>query len=110
MFIELVLEELKKKKITQKQLCDEAGIKEQTFTNWKKGNIPNLESAMIVIKYLGLSADEMYGIKNYELTEDEKELIILYRQTDEKSREIIKATARAAAFSKSSDSNKTDIG
>jgi transcriptional regulator with XRE-family HTH domain len=90
-FIENIQIEMKKRNITAYKLCKDIGLSQQTFSNWKNGKVPALDTAVIIIKYLGISADEIFEIKtetdNY--TEKDKQLIRAYHAADQKQQQII---------------------
>ena len=80
-FIEYILKVMEEKKITAYKLCKDIGMSQQTFKNWKDGKIPAVDKAITVITYLGLSADEVFGIKKekVDLTPEEQSLLEAYR-------------------------------
>ncbi len=80
-FINCVLETMEKKGITAYKLCKDIGLSQQTFSNWKSGKMPALDKAIAIIIYLGLSADEIFGIvkKNIDLLPEEQNLLEAYR-------------------------------
>lgn len=81
-FINCILESMEKKGITAYKLCKDIGLSQQTFSNWKSGKMPALDKAIAVIIYLGLSADEIFGIGKDELnlSLQEKQLLENYQK------------------------------
>lgn len=82
-FIDIILKEMEKQRISAYKLCKDLGMSQQTFSNWKNGKIPALDKAVSIIIYLGLSADEIFNIKTTELSAEEKELLKFFRQLPE---------------------------
>ena len=62
------------------KISKETGISQQTIGSWKE-KMPAFDKAMIVLKYLGVSLDELFEneIKD-NLTVEEKELLGLFRR------------------------------
>ena len=91
--IEYIEQIMKKKGISAYQIEKNTGIKQQTFSNWKKGIEPGAEKVLKIIKYLGVTPNEVFGYSTEpKLTENEKELLGLFQQLPE--REQIKFIAR----------------
>lgn len=63
MFIEEITKAMEQKKISAYQLEEDLGLSHSTISSWKRGTQPTIEKAINVIKYLGLSADEIFDIK-----------------------------------------------
>ncbi|WP_300808959.1 helix-turn-helix transcriptional regulator [uncultured Acetatifactor sp.] len=63
MFIEEITKAMEQKKISAYQLEEDLGLSHSTVSSWKRGTQPTIEKAIKVIKYLGLSADEIFDIK-----------------------------------------------
>lgn len=77
--IELVM---KSKGITRYQIEKNLGIKQSTFKNWVNGTEPGVEKIVAILKYLELSADEIFELKEKEpnvLNEEETKIIEAYR-------------------------------
>ena len=91
--IEYIEQILKAKGISAYQIEKNTGIKQQTISNWKKGIEPGAEKVLTIIKYLGVTPNEVFGYPTApELTENETELLNLFKQLPE--REQIKFIAR----------------
>lgn len=91
--IEYIEQTMKKQGVTAYQIEKNTGIKQQTISNWKKGIEPGAEKVLKIIKYLGVTPNEVFGYSTTpELTENEKELLELFKQLPE--REQIKFIAR----------------
>lgn len=110
-FIEYILNEMDKQGITAYKLCKDLGLSQQTFSNWKSGKMPALDKAMGIIIYLGLSADEMFGIKEpkIQLGENEIELLKAFRQLPvrEQIKEIGRMEEKAERFSNQQEISST---
>ena len=52
----------KEKKLTQKELAEQIGIKQNSYSDWETGkNEPNLENIVKLSKILDTSTDELLG-------------------------------------------------
>ena len=81
------------KGITAYQLERDIGINQTTFYNWKKGKQPPADKLQKIITYLEVTPNEVFGYEIApELTDNEKELLNLFKQLPE--REQIKFIAR----------------
>ena len=65
-FTEKILEIIQDRKITAHQLEEETELAHSTISSWKRGTTPTIDKAIKVIKYLNLSADEIFGIKRID--------------------------------------------
>lgn len=90
--IDNIIKIMEQKGITAYQLEKDTGIKQSTFWNWKNGSQPAADKLQIIILYLGVTPNEIFGYKNIELTENEQELLELFRLLPE--REQIKCIGR----------------
>lgn len=84
-FTEKILKAMEEKKISAYEICKNLNISQTTFSSWKKGSKPSIDKAIEIIRYLQLSADEIFGIKEKkpdELSEEEKKIIKAYRSAD----------------------------
>lgn len=61
-FTERIQSVLDERHITIKEMCKDIGLSQQTYFNWKKGTQIPLDKALQIIKYLELSADEVFEI------------------------------------------------
>lgn len=62
-FIEVICEKMNEQGISIYKLCKDNDISQTTFQNWKNGSQPALDKAIRIIKYLNLSADEIFEIR-----------------------------------------------
>lgn len=84
---------MKDKKITAYQMEKDIGISQKTFANWKKGSQPAVDKIQLIIPYLGVTPNEVFGyMTESELNENEKELLEHFKKLPE--REQIKFIAR----------------
>ncbi len=111
-FIEYVSESMEKQGITAYRLCKDLGMSQQTFSNWKDGKIPSIDKAIKIIIYLGLSADEVFGIKKEQvnLNEDEKQLLEAYQQADAGTRKSVRKLLDIPEIARSSVSQTGKAG
>ena len=83
-----IINVMKEKKISQKELCNSIGVSKQTFTNWKNGWHSSYKKYLPQIaEVLGVSVDTLLGREqnnntsdNFYLTEHEKKVMTAYRQ------------------------------
>lgn len=75
---------MNEKGITRYQIEKNVGIKQSTFKNWVNGTEPGVEKIVAILKYLEVSADEIFEINKspLELTEIEKQLLYAYQKAD----------------------------
>lgn len=91
--IENLIKIMEIKGITGYQMEKDIGIKTSTLGSWKKGSQPPADKLLKICRYLGISPNEIFGYgKNLELTENEKEMLNLFRKLPE--REQIKFIGR----------------
>lgn len=76
-FVDFIQKYIDENDISTYKLCKETKINIQTFLNWKNGTEPSLEKAIRIAKYLNLSIDEIFELR--ETTED-KELLRLFHK------------------------------
>lgn len=83
--LENIINELKKQKITQKQLTDYLNISENCFGSWKRGaNQSYLKYLHAIADFLNVSVEYLKGetdIKEKPLSENEERLKELYNLT-----------------------------
>ena len=86
--------------LSQKQLANNASIRQTTISEWKKnGNLPNGETAIKLAKYFNVSLDYLLTgeEKNNLLSPDEVELISNYRTLQEHDKSMISIMIAAMA-------------
>lgn len=80
-FIDLIKQVLKKRKISIKKMCADMELSQQTFFNWEKGTQVPMNRAIQMIKYLNLSADEIFDTSaknnNYKIVEESENVTTL---------------------------------
>lgn len=101
-YSQIILDNIKKiakqRKISLTQIIKEYNFGQNYFVNWKKQNsLPDLEKLIKISEYLNVSVDELiYGPKEkaneINLSEQEKALLNIFRETNEKGRMQIIAT------------------
>lgn len=65
-FTEKILKVMKERNISAYQLEEETQLAHSTISSWKRGTVPTIDKAIKVIKYLDLSADELFELNNNE--------------------------------------------
>ena len=91
--IENIIRIMEIKQITPYRLEKDVGIKQTTFSNWKKGAQPTADKLDKILQYLEVTPNELFGYeKSIDLNANEKEMLNLFRQLPE--REQIKFIGR----------------
>ena len=91
--IENILKIMEVKEITPYKLEKDIGIRQATFSAWKKGTQPTIDKIIKILKYLEVTPNEVFGYETpISLTENEKELLDLFKRLPE--REQIKFIGR----------------
>jgi len=85
-FTEKILEVMEDRNITAYEICKNLHISNTTFSSWKKGSKPSVNTAIEILRYLQLSADEMFELNTFkpQLTENEVELLAAFRRLPER--------------------------
>jgi len=103
---------LSEKQITRAELSRQTGIPVTTIKSWISGAIPNAEAAYKVAQYLGVTVEWLVtGIKSEgiikEYTEQERELIDIFRNLDERDKNAVITLAQSleSQYSNSKESN-----
>ena len=80
--------------MTQAELCRLSGLKSAHISNYCTGTTrPTLDNAKAIADAFGISLDELVGFKPRELTEQEKNLLDMFRDLDDdERREIVNYT------------------
>lgn len=84
-FIEILIDELKKREITEYKACKDAGIPKNSISNWKNGTIPSIDKLKKIALYLDVEPGILLGIspkKRNELNQLESELLTHFRKLD----------------------------
>lgn len=90
-FTELIEPTMKKKGITAYKICKDLKISQTTYSGWKSGRQPALEKAIEILRYLDMSADKLFNLKQPEYTPKEKEIISKYRNYNIHQKELLEA-------------------
>lgn len=88
-----IFEVLDEKGISQKELSKRTGISESTISDWKrKGKTPGIGKLILLCEKLNVDIYSLAGIDyEYQLDDDEKLVIDMYRSTDPGSRKRLLA-------------------
>ena len=81
-FTNKILKIMDERGITAYQICKNLHISNTTFSSWKKGTKPSIDKAIEILRYLQLSADELFELTNdtKNLTDEERVLLDAYHQ------------------------------
>ncbi|KSU18282.1 helix-turn-helix domain-containing protein [Lactococcus lactis] len=61
----------KKNSLTQKELAEKVGVKQNSYANWENGNRePNIEMLVRIADYFDVSLDYLLGGKMKNITEE----------------------------------------
>ena len=91
--IDNIIKIMEVKKITPYKMEKDIGIKQATFSSWKKGTQPTADKLERILKYIEVTPNEIFGYdKPISLSENEKELLDLFKRLPE--REQIKFIGR----------------
>ena len=104
----LKIRELRKEKgITQEQLADAVNVKKYTIGDWERNRTePNITTLVAMADYFEVSTDYLLGRSddtglvqaNANLTPDEEEVLMLYRQMNFQDRNQLKGFAKALVY------------
>lgn len=88
------------KGIRQVEIAEAMGVSQGTVSNWFKGtNSIDIENLASLCDYLGVSLDQIYGVApltpEVTLSQDEMDLIGMYRSLRPKEQEMLLYTARS---------------
>lgn len=102
---------LKEKGVTAYKLEKEIGLRQSTFSNWKKGTEPSIYKLLEIIQYLEVSPNELFGYNETgqsetagsdpeQMTENEKEMLKYFRMLPDREqiKEIGRIEDRALKF------------
>lgn len=101
---------MRKKGITRYQIEKSLGIRQSTFKNWVNGTEPGVEKIVAILKYVEVSADDIFEIKDVNnLTDNERELLEAFRRLPERDqiKEIGKMEDKADKISNNQDTSST---
>lgn len=75
-FMDRVESILKEKRLTQKELAEDLGLRRPTLSDWKKnGAVPAADICLRIAEYLGVSVEWLVTGKESSLTTEEKTLL-----------------------------------
>ena len=94
--LENIIRIAKEKHISQVEICSKLGLAKAQFSNWKKDRSESyLKYVPQIADILGVTILDIYGIPYFvgevELTQEEKELVLLMRSLSIKKQEMIKS-------------------
>lgn len=90
------------KGIRQVEISEHMGVSQGTVSNWFKGvNSIDIENLAELCAFLGVSLDQIFGVAplNAEVTlsQEETDLLGMYRSLNKNGKEMLMSTARAFA-------------
>lgn len=105
----------KRAKLTQKDLADSIGVKNNTISQWESGtNSIDVEVLFNICEVLGISVNDMYGTyartSKLSLTPEEMDLVNAYRTLDERGKNAVRYTMQQEEkYIQEDRSSETDI-
>lgn len=101
MFYEKLEKLVNERKMNMNKLAKNAGFSQASTDRWKKGSLPNTDALIKICKYLNVSADYLLDLEEKAppliISDEEKELILQYRECDSGTRKSIKTLASTGA-------------
>lgn len=101
MFYEKIEKLVNENHLTLNKLAKGAGITQSGTSRWKSGTMPSCEVLVKICKYLNVSADYLLDLEEKAppliISDEEKELILQYRECDSGTRKSIKTLASTGA-------------
>lgn len=90
------------KGIRQVEISEHMGVSQGTVSNWFKGiNSIDIENLAELCAFLGVSLDQIFGVApltpEVTLSQEETDLLGMYRALNQTGREMLMNTARAFA-------------
>lgn len=90
------------KGIRQVEISEHMGVSQGTVSNWFKGiNSIDIENLAELCAFLGVSLDQIFGVApltpEVTLSQEETDLLGMYRSLNQTGREMLMSTARAFA-------------
>ena len=92
-YFEPILKIMEKRKISAYKIEKDLNIKQTTISGWKEGKKIPLEKAIEILRYLGVSADELYDLSVPSLSKEEQTLIEAYRKASKLGKQTIQELA-----------------
>ena len=90
------------KGIRQVEISEKLGVSQGTVSNWFKGtNSIDIENLASLCEFIGVSLDQIYGVApltpSVTLSQDEIDLLSLFRSMNKSGREMLLNTAHVFA-------------
>lgn len=90
------------KGIRQVEIAEKLGVSPGTVSNWFKGtNSIDIENLAALCDFLGVSLDQIYGVAPLDppvtLSQDETELLSIYRSANKEGKATLMNVARSVA-------------
>lgn len=101
------------KGIRQIDISEHMGVSQGTVSNWFKGvNSIDIENLAELCAFLGVSLDQIYGVApitpGVTLSQEETDMLSLFRALNQDARNMLMNTARAFAGNPSMQKEKSD--
>ena len=81
-----IIKMMESQNITAYKLEKDTGIKQSTFQGWKRGSEPSADKIYILLSYLNVSANELFGYDQARdlLNEPQKEMVSIMEDMEER--------------------------
>ena len=97
----LIISTLEERGISDRACLVGSGLAMTFLADWRSGKVrnPSFDKVCAIFKYLGLSLDTMSAVEPFEvsddekMTEDEMELLRLYRMVDREGKTLVLSAA-----------------
>lgn len=103
----------KQKGMTQQELAQKLGLKDSAIAKYENGRVENIKRSTLseMAKVLGCSPIYLLGLDqeiDFILKDEEKQLIIEYRNTDDATKEMVRRTLAYAKAIKSNTNKQSN--
>lgn len=108
--IENLLEIMNRKDVTAYKLEKDIGINQSTFLNWKKGKQPPADKLLLIMDYLKISPNELFGYVDEEDSGTQEEIMRLYNLLPEQDKILFLEQLKLTVKIKGLDAEKNKLG
>lgn len=101
---------MKNRNIKASDLDKDIGIKPSTFVSWKKGAQPPADKLMLIMDYLKISPNELFGYVDEEDSGTQEEIMRLYNLLPEQDKILFLEQLKLTVKIKGLDEEKNKVG
>lgn len=88
-FIERFEQLLQERNERRSDFCRNTKIKESTIRGWIKGQTPNVESALLIADYFGVSVKWLFTGEDVVLPAEERQLLEQFRKLNDERKKVV---------------------